>query len=145
MCRSHIGRNGGQQKILLDTGCGRANVIHVIIHALGFGHEHSRKDRHEYVTIQYENIMQEEEFTTLYNKCLNLAAHSKAKFYLAIISFVESSFFPIPPDVMVVPMVISKKDDFFKIFLITTIFLFSIPSYKISKYLKNAFVAISQL
>ena len=61
-------------------------------------------------------------FTTLYNKSLNLAAHSKAKFYLAIISFVESSFFPIPPDVMVVPMVISKKNEFIKIFFIATIF-----------------------
>jgi len=61
-------------------------------------------------------------FTTLYNKCLNLAAHNKAKFYLAIISFVESSFFPIPPDVMVVPMVISKKNEFIKIFFIATIF-----------------------
>ena len=41
---------------------------------------------------------------------------------MAIVSFVESSFFPIPPDVMVIPMVISKKNDFIKIFLITTIF-----------------------
>ena len=56
MCRSHIGRKGGQQKILLDTDCRRANVIHEIIHALGFGHEHSRKDRDKYVTIQWDNI-----------------------------------------------------------------------------------------
>ena len=61
-------------------------------------------------------------FTTLYKKCLNLAAHKSSKYYLAAVSFIESSFFPIPPDVMVIPMVISKKDDFFKIFLITTIF-----------------------
>ena len=61
-------------------------------------------------------------FTTLYNKCLNLAAHKSSKYYLALVSFVESSFFPIPPDVMVIPMVISKKNDFIKIFLITTIF-----------------------
>ena len=61
-------------------------------------------------------------FNTLYKKCLELAAHKSSKFYLAIVSFVESSFFPIPPDVMVVPMVISKKDDFIKIFLIATIF-----------------------
>ena len=61
-------------------------------------------------------------FITLYKKCLNLAAHKSSKYYLAAVSFVESSFFPIPPDVMVIPMVISKKDDFFKIFLITTIF-----------------------
>ena len=58
----------------------------------------------------------------LYKKCLNLAAHKSSRYYLAIVSFCESSFFPIPPDVMVVPMVISKKRDFVKIFLITTIF-----------------------
>ena len=61
-------------------------------------------------------------FNNLYKKCLDLAAHKSSKYYLAIVSFVESSFFPIPPDVMIIPMVISKKDDFIKIFLITTIF-----------------------
>ncbi len=61
-------------------------------------------------------------FNTLYKKCLNLAAHKSSKYYLALVSFVESSFFPIPPDVMVIPMIISKKKDFIKIFLIATIF-----------------------
>ena len=61
-------------------------------------------------------------FNNLYKKCLDLAAHKSSKYYLALVSFVESSFFPIPPDVMVIPMVISKKNDFIKIFLITTIF-----------------------
>ena len=61
-------------------------------------------------------------FKNLYKKCLDLAGHKSSKYYLAIVSFVESSFFPIPPDVMVVPMVISKKTDFKKIFFITTIF-----------------------
>jgi membrane protein YqaA with SNARE-associated domain len=61
-------------------------------------------------------------FNTLYRKCLDLAAHKSSKYYLAIVSFVESSFFPIPPDVMVIPMIISKKSDFTKIFLIATIF-----------------------
>ena len=61
-------------------------------------------------------------FNSLYKKCLNLAAHKNSKYYLAIVSFAESSFFPIPPDVMVIPMVISKKNNFIKIFLITTIF-----------------------
>ena len=61
-------------------------------------------------------------FNTLYKKCLDLAAHKSSKYYLALISFLESSFFPIPPDVMVIPMVISKKRDFVKIFLITTVF-----------------------
>ncbi|MFL2884993.1 MAG: YqaA family protein [Candidatus Pelagibacter sp.] len=61
-------------------------------------------------------------FNTLYKKCLDLAAHESSKYYLAFVSFIESSFFPIPPDVMIIPMVIAKKSDFFKIFLITTIF-----------------------
>jgi membrane protein YqaA with SNARE-associated domain len=61
-------------------------------------------------------------FNTLYKKCLNLAAHKSSKYYLALVSFIESSFFPIPPDVMVIPMVISKKREFIKIFLIATIF-----------------------
>ena len=61
-------------------------------------------------------------FKSLYKKCLDLAAHKSSKYYLAIVSFIESSFFPIPPDVMVIPMVISKKNDFIKIFFITTIF-----------------------
>ena len=61
-------------------------------------------------------------FKNLYKKCLDLAGHKSSKYYLAIVSFVESSFFPIPPDIMVIPMVIAKKTDFKKIFLITTIF-----------------------
>ncbi len=61
-------------------------------------------------------------FKDLYKKCLDLAGHKSSKYYLAVVSFVESSFFPIPPDVMVIPMVISKKTDFKKIFLVATIF-----------------------
>jgi membrane protein YqaA with SNARE-associated domain len=58
----------------------------------------------------------------LYQKTLKLAGHKSSKKILAIISFIESSFFPVPPDVMIVPMVIAKKNDYLKIFLITTIF-----------------------
>ena len=58
----------------------------------------------------------------LYQKSLLLAAHKSSKIFLAIISFIESSFFPIPPDVMIVPMVIAKKNDYLKIFLIATFF-----------------------
>ena len=56
----------------------------------------------------------------LYKKSLKLAAHKSSKFFLAIIAFAESSFFPIPPDIMIVPMVIAKKNDYLKIFLIAT-------------------------
>ena len=58
----------------------------------------------------------------LYKKSLKLAGHKNSKFFLAIISFAESSFFPIPPDIMIVPMVIAKKIDYLKIFLIATFF-----------------------
>ena len=61
-------------------------------------------------------------FTQLYNKCLKLAAHKYSNYFLALISFVESSFFPIPPDIMIAPMSIAKKNDFIKIFLIATVF-----------------------
>ena len=61
-------------------------------------------------------------FVKLYNRCLELAAHKSSNYFLAIISFLESSFFPIPPDVMIAPMVIAKKNKFIKIFLIATIF-----------------------
>ena len=61
-------------------------------------------------------------FKSFYRKCLELAAHKSSKFFLGVVSFIESSFFPIPPDVMIIPMVISKKNDFIKIFLIATIF-----------------------
>ena len=62
--------------------------------------------------------------TKLYQKSLQLAAHKSSKVFLAIVSFVESSFFPIPPDVMIVPMVMAKKNDYLKIFfaaLLTTV------------------------
>jgi membrane protein YqaA with SNARE-associated domain len=61
-------------------------------------------------------------FQTLYKKCLNLAAHKSSNFYLGLVSFIESSFFPIPPDAMIIPMVIAKKKEFIKIFLIASIF-----------------------
>ena len=57
---------------------------------------------------------------SLYKKSLKLAGHKSSKFFLAILSFAESSFFPIPPDIMIVPMVIAKKNDYLKIFLIAT-------------------------
>ena len=61
-------------------------------------------------------------FNTLYKKCLELAAHKSSNFYLGLVSFIESSFFPIPPDAMIIPMVIAKKKEYLKIFLIASIF-----------------------
>ena len=61
-------------------------------------------------------------FIKLYQRSLQLAAHRSSKMFLAIVSFMESSFFPIPPDAMIIPMVIAKKNDYLKIFLIATFF-----------------------
>ena len=58
----------------------------------------------------------------LYDKCVAWAGYKYAKQLLAIEAFIESSFFPIPPDVMIIPMVISKKKEFIRIALIATIF-----------------------
>ena len=55
-------------------------------------------------------------FKELYLKTIRLAGHKNSKFYLAILSFAESSFFPIPPDVMIVPMVIAQKNEFSCVF-----------------------------
>ena len=61
-------------------------------------------------------------FKKLFQKSLKLASHKSSKFFLALISFAESSFFPIPPDILIVPMVIAKKNDYIKIFVIATLF-----------------------
>ena len=58
----------------------------------------------------------------LYDKCVVWAGYRYAKQILAFEAFIESSFFPIPPDVMIVPMVVSKKKEFIQIALIATIF-----------------------
>jgi len=58
----------------------------------------------------------------LFDKCVDWAGRKYANFALAIVSFIESSFFPIPPDVMIIPMVIAKKQHFVKIALIATTF-----------------------
>jgi len=58
----------------------------------------------------------------LYDKCVEWAGYKYAKQILALEAFIESSFFPIPPDVMIIPMVVSKKEEFIRIALIATIF-----------------------
>ena len=75
-------------------------------------------------------------FTQLYNKCLKLAAHKNSNYFLGTVSFIESSFLPIPPDIMIAPMAIAKKDEFIKIFLIATFFsvLGGIFGYVIGSY-----------
>ena len=58
----------------------------------------------------------------LFDKCVVWGGQKYANFALAFVSFIESSFFPVPPDVMIIPMVIAKKQHFIKIALIATTF-----------------------
>jgi len=58
----------------------------------------------------------------LFDKCVKLASSKFAEYVLAFVSFVESSFFPVPPDIMIVPMVVAKKDRYLRIFFIATLF-----------------------
>jgi len=60
-------------------------------------------------------------FKELYFKIIKLAGHKSSKFFLGIMSFIESFVFPIPPDVLIIPMTIAKKQDWIKIALIATI------------------------
>ena len=58
----------------------------------------------------------------LFDKCVKLASSRLANYSLGFVSFIESFFFPVPPDLMIVPMVVAKKENYVKIFLIATIF-----------------------
>ncbi len=58
---------------------------------------------------------------TLYNRVLALAASPRAPLWLAVISFTESSFFPIPPDALLVPMALARPDRAWRLALICTI------------------------
>ena len=60
-------------------------------------------------------------FRKLYDWTLRMAGHRHADRTLALVSFAESSFFPIPPDVMVVPMVLARREQAYRIAAICTI------------------------
>ena len=57
----------------------------------------------------------------IYNRTLRLASHSKSSYYLFVLSVAESSFFPIPPDVMLAPMCLAKPSRVWRFACITTI------------------------
>ena len=60
-------------------------------------------------------------FKELYLKSIKLAGHKNSKSFLGFFSFIESFIFPIPPDVLIIPMTIAKKQEWLKIALIATI------------------------
>ncbi len=60
-------------------------------------------------------------FQQLYDKVLSWSKHRHAVKYLCALSFAESSFFPVPPDVMLAPMALAQPDKAFRFALLTTI------------------------
>ena len=60
-------------------------------------------------------------FKALYTKSINLAGHKNSKIFLGFISFIESFIFPIPPDVIIIPMTIAKRKQWIRIALIATV------------------------
>ncbi|MDI1229635.1 MAG: DedA family protein [Methylobacter sp.] len=60
-------------------------------------------------------------FQKLYDKALQWSKHRHAAKYLCALSFAESSFFPIPPDVMLAPMALSQPDKAMRFALLTTV------------------------
>ena len=59
-------------------------------------------------------------FKELYYKSLKLAGHKSSKFFLGVISFIESFIFPIPPDVLIILMSIAKRKEWLRIATIAT-------------------------
>ena len=60
-------------------------------------------------------------FKELYNKTIKLAGHKRSKSILGLISFIESFIFPIPPDVLIIPMTIARKREWIRIAFIATV------------------------
>ena len=79
-------------------------------------------------------------FKNLYDWTLIKSRHPKATWFLSLVSFIESSFFPIPPDIILIPMIIAKKTNAFFYAFICTIssVLGGILGYLIGYYLFNS-------
>jgi len=60
-------------------------------------------------------------FSTLYDKVIGWSRHRHADRYLAALSFAESSFFPVPPDVLLAPMTLARPERGWRLALLTTL------------------------
>jgi len=80
-------------------------------------------------------------FEPIYSKLMAWARHRHAERYLAGVSFAESSFFPIPVDVMLAPMVLANKDKAWRLAAITTVMsvVGGIAGYLIGRFLFDTY------
>lgn len=60
-------------------------------------------------------------FGPIYDRCIALSKHIHAPWYLALVSVIESIFFPVPPDVMLVPMALAQPPRWWRFATITTV------------------------
>jgi len=79
-------------------------------------------------------------FRALYDWTFRMAGHRRADRTMALVSFAESSFFPIPPDVMLVPMILARREQAYRIAAICTIasVLGGIVGYAIGMFLYDS-------
>ncbi len=79
-------------------------------------------------------------FRGLYDWTVRMARHRHADRTLAAVSFAESSFFPIPPDVMLVPMILARRDRAYRIAAICTVasLLGAVAGYAIGMFLYDS-------
>uniref|UniRef100_A0A3Q4B7R5 Metalloendopeptidase n=1 Tax=Mola mola TaxID=94237 RepID=A0A3Q4B7R5_MOLML len=61
LCASYVGFISGEQSLFVGPLCIVGNIVHEILHALGFHHEHTRKDRTQHIKILSHNIMKGKE------------------------------------------------------------------------------------
>lgn len=79
-------------------------------------------------------------FESLYEKVIGWSRHPHAERYLGAMSFAESSFFPVPPDVMLIPMCVADRGKAWRFALITTLtsLIGGIAGYAIGYFLFEA-------
>jgi hypothetical protein len=92
-CKSYLGRVGGLQPIWLSDNCDGTEIVHEVMHALGFIHEQSRIDRDQFVEILWDNI--EEQYRVQFSivpEALMIAAKGMPFDYESVMLYPSTTF-----------------------------------------------------